>query len=260
MSETQFVTAEDGVRLAFDISGDGPALILLHGAGEGHTRRIWHKLGYVDRLKEQFTVITMDARGHGESDQPENSEAYSIDRMCQDILDVADAAGVDKFIIWGFSYGGNIGRFLAARSERVRKFVMIGIPMGLAASGEFRQFINNFKAKWDPILQAQQAGSLDLDSLDQEDREDLEEVKMAVFVAWITAMLSWGSIDPADLLCPTLWMSGTENPGTMASMREHQAKLEDSLVETKTFEGLNHQQELSEIDVVFPSMLAFALD
>jgi pimeloyl-ACP methyl ester carboxylesterase len=53
---TKFATAEDGTRIAYDVTGQGPALMLLHGAGK--TRRDWHKVGYVDRLKDDFTVIT----------------------------------------------------------------------------------------------------------------------------------------------------------------------------------------------------------
>jgi len=39
--------------------------MLLHGAGK--TRRDWHRLGYVERTKEDFTVITVDIRGNGEA-------------------------------------------------------------------------------------------------------------------------------------------------------------------------------------------------
>ena len=126
--KTKFVTAEDGVRLAYDVSGSGPAILLLHGAGGAHTRQSWHKAGYVKRFQGEFTVVTMDIRGHGESDQPESAPAYAIETMCADILAVMDAVRIERFILWGFSYGGNIGRYLASKSRRVSKFVMISIP------------------------------------------------------------------------------------------------------------------------------------
>ena len=62
---TLFATSPDSTRLAFDVTGDGPPLLLLHGGGG--SRLEWHAAGYVDRLREEFTVISMDLRGHGES-------------------------------------------------------------------------------------------------------------------------------------------------------------------------------------------------
>ena len=254
---TKFVKTQDGIRLAYDVTGSGPALVLLHGAGEGHTRQSWHEAGYVDRLKDSYTVITIDARGHGESDRPERADAYTIGKMCSDILTVATDAGFEEFSLWGFSFGGNIGRYLASQSKRVSKFVMVGIPFGLAASGDFLEFIHTFRAKWDPILQAQRDGTLDLDQLEIEDREDLEEVEMGVFVAWLTAMLDWGNNEPADLLCPTLWLSGTENKSTIDSMAHYDAQLSGTQVQVAKVDGLNHQQEFFEIDTVFPILSAF---
>ena len=54
---TMFASSNDGARIAHDVTGSGPALVLLHGAGK--TRRDWHKAGYVDRLKDDYTVITV---------------------------------------------------------------------------------------------------------------------------------------------------------------------------------------------------------
>src|SRR5262249_24479766 len=60
-SPTRFVTSKDGTRIAYDVTGAGPALILLHGGGGN--RRDWHEAGYVVRLSSAFTVIAIDQRG-----------------------------------------------------------------------------------------------------------------------------------------------------------------------------------------------------
>ena len=65
--KTHFVTSKDGTRIAYDVAGSGPAVILLHGGGQN--RQAWHGTGYVDRLAKEFTVITIDIRGNGESDK-----------------------------------------------------------------------------------------------------------------------------------------------------------------------------------------------
>ncbi len=97
--KTQHITSLDNVRIAYDQNGAGPAIILLHGGGSD--RQVWHNTGYVERLQENFKVITLDLRGHGESDLPTDPADYSINKMGQDILTVADACGaIAIFLLW----------------------------------------------------------------------------------------------------------------------------------------------------------------
>ena len=71
-SNTLYVQSPDGTQIAFDVTGHGPTIILLHGGGG--SRQDWHEIGYVNDTKDSFRIIAMDIRGHGESDKP-------IDRM-----------------------------------------------------------------------------------------------------------------------------------------------------------------------------------
>jgi pimeloyl-ACP methyl ester carboxylesterase len=254
---TSSIRSSDNTRIVFDKIGQGPAILLLHGGSGGQTRRSWHQAGYVDRLKIDFTVITMDIRGHGQSDKPTEPDFYTIDKLCQDVLAVADACQVEQFVLWGFSYGGNIGRYLASRSNRVTKLIIIGIPFGPAASGDFRQFILEFKAHWTPLVEAYLHESLDFASLSSEDQEIWQQLDVPVTLAWLKAMLEWGQNDPSNLRCPTLWLAGTENTGTIASMKAYENMLKDTNMRTFVVEGLNHPQEFEEIALVFPTMLAF---
>ena len=86
---SEFITTSEGVRIAYDLSGKGPALMLLHGAGK--TRRDWHKVGYVSRLKEDFQVITVDIRGSGDSDILTRTSDFSIEKITNDLVQVAEA-------------------------------------------------------------------------------------------------------------------------------------------------------------------------
>jgi pimeloyl-ACP methyl ester carboxylesterase len=101
------VVSRDGTRIAYDTTGSGPVVILLHGGGRN--RLAWHDAGYVSRLASEFTVVTVDLRGNGSSDKPTTTEAYAIERLREDILAVADAVGARRFTLWGFSYGANVG-------------------------------------------------------------------------------------------------------------------------------------------------------
>jgi len=62
-------------------------------------RQEWHAAGYVRRLQDNFIVIPVNLRGHGESGLPTDPADYTTDKMGQDILAVADACGVERFII-----------------------------------------------------------------------------------------------------------------------------------------------------------------
>ena len=72
------IKTNDGIRLVYDVVGEGETIMLLHGGGGGQSRQSWHKAGYVERLKANYKVITMDIRGHGKSDKPTDPSAYTI--------------------------------------------------------------------------------------------------------------------------------------------------------------------------------------
>ncbi|MDP1614990.1 MAG: alpha/beta hydrolase [Methylococcales bacterium] len=252
---TSFVTSPDGYRIAYDVSGNGSTIVLLHGGG--HTRQNWHDVGYVNYLKRNFKVITIDIRGNGESDKPTDMASYSTTKHCEDILAVVNACNIESFTICGFSYGGNIGRYLAAQSSRVAKFIMIGIPFGLGASGKFRQFIINFQNHWSPIVQALSNGTLDSKSLSMEDQDSLQNDNILLGLAWLSAILDWKSIEPKDLLCPTLWLVGSKNETALTSVEEYRTVLDVTKVRIQVVEGLNHEQEFTEIDKVVPFISSF---
>jgi pimeloyl-ACP methyl ester carboxylesterase len=254
---TSFAVSLDGTRIAYDVTGEGLPIVLLHGGG--HTRQNWHEMGYVKRLKDDFKVIAIDIRGNGESDKPTDPTYYTTDKMCQDILAVADACNVEQFTIWGFSYGGNIGRYLAAQSNRVEKIIIVGIPFGLGASGEFRQSIKEFRDHWRPIVQAQSEGTLDISSLSTKDQERLQKTNVPLDLAWLSAMLDWGAIKPTDISCRALWLIGSENESAMASTREYENELKISKVQVEVIPGLDHLGEFTEIDQSLPLMVAFTV-
>jgi pimeloyl-ACP methyl ester carboxylesterase len=186
---------------------------------------------------------------------------YTTDKMGQDILAVADACNVDRFILCGFSFGGNLGRYLAARSDRVSKMVMLGNRLS-GSSDEHRQYISDFRARWAPVVEDARGGTFDLKSLSQQDQKELQGLNFPAetlpsMLAWSTAMLDWGTVTPADLRCPTLWMIGTENNKALESYREYETEIPGSKVQVRMLEGMNHEQEFTEIDKVLPVILKF---
>src|SRR5262245_36484457 len=65
-------TSKDGTRIAYDMAGTGPFLMALHGGG--YSARSWADRGFVDKLKERFTMITPDQRGIADSGKPTTLE------------------------------------------------------------------------------------------------------------------------------------------------------------------------------------------
>jgi pimeloyl-ACP methyl ester carboxylesterase len=220
-ARTLFAASTDGTRIAYDVTGSGPVVILLHGGGSN--RRSWHEAGYVTRLAKEFTVVTMDIRGNGQSDNPPTAAAFAPTRLNQDVLAVANAVKAERFAIWGFSYGANVGRYLAAVSDRVRGMVYIGIPFGPAAGGIFR----------DRIL------------------------GMPNRPPWLAAMLDYPPVEPSQMRSATLWVVGTANEGAYSSAKAYQPRLSGSKVTLAVFDGLTHQQEFTSIDQVFAKEVEF---
>jgi pimeloyl-ACP methyl ester carboxylesterase len=114
-----------GVRISYDVAGEGRPLMLLHGWC--CDRSWWIEPGYVEQLGSDYRLVNVDIRGHGASDKPHEAAAYTSDALTGDVFAVADAEGLGRFSIWGQSYGGWIAWMAAAASpERVPAIVASG--------------------------------------------------------------------------------------------------------------------------------------
>jgi pimeloyl-ACP methyl ester carboxylesterase len=117
--------SNDGVTIRYDVVGAGLPLILLHGWV--CDRSWWISSGYTDELQRDYRVVNVDLRGHGESDKPHDPSDYRSDVVMTDVLAVTEAEGIDRFAIWGLSYGGWIGWKTAHTSpERVSALITSG--------------------------------------------------------------------------------------------------------------------------------------
>jgi 3-oxoadipate enol-lactonase len=125
------VTMDDGVALEVTDAGSGPALVLVHGFGGAKEDFADH----IEVLAERYRVITLDHRGHGESDGPTELDAYSLDRMAADVLGVADALGIDGFLLLGHSMGGMVARrVVLAHPARIDALVLMDTSPGPIAN------------------------------------------------------------------------------------------------------------------------------
>lgn len=111
--------AVNGVNLAVDVRGHGPALLLIHGYPLDHT--IWeHQLGHL----EGWLRIAPDLRGMGQSDAPDLG--YSMATYAEDLLALLTALGVEKVVLCGLSMGGYVAFEIIRRArDRVRGLVLM---------------------------------------------------------------------------------------------------------------------------------------
>jgi 3-oxoadipate enol-lactonase len=124
---TMRVTMDDGVALEVTETGSGPALLLVHGFGGAKEDFADH----LDALAARHRVVTFDHRGHGESDDPPDVAAYSLDRMAADVLGVADALGIGDFRLLGHSMGGMVARrVVLAHPARIDALVLMDTSPG----------------------------------------------------------------------------------------------------------------------------------
>ncbi len=90
----------DGLQIAFSRSGEGPALVLVHGAlSDG---RVWQ--GQVDDLSEEFTVVAWDAPGCGQSADP--PESFRMPEYADCLVGLVEALELEKPHVLGHSFGG----------------------------------------------------------------------------------------------------------------------------------------------------------
>lgn len=110
------VVSRDGTPIAYERSGEGPPLILVHGTTAD--RLTWELV--LPDLQKHFTVYAMDRRGRGESG---GGSAYDIEREFEDVVAVIDSIGGTVCLL-GHSYGAICALEGALRSGRVRGLVL----------------------------------------------------------------------------------------------------------------------------------------
>jgi pimeloyl-ACP methyl ester carboxylesterase len=250
---TRFATSADGTCIAYDMCGGGAPLILLHG-GYIQNRRSWHEAGYVESLASDFRVISIDLRGHGESDAPTDPAQYTMGKLVADVLAVADACAASRFLVWGFSLGGTIALHLAARSPRPQAIVVAGSFFGKLLDDEHVKQVTEGVEK---TAIAKEQGQLDALALPPTERWFADRANLRVVLALTAAGPDWPPIEPPDLQCPAYVFAGSRNAAATAALTARRAALEAAGVRVQIFEGLDHMQEFTDGEVVFPQVKSF---
>jgi pimeloyl-ACP methyl ester carboxylesterase len=117
----------NGSKIHYEVHGSGPPLILTHGYSS--TSAMWQ--GQIEALSKRHKLILWDMRGHGQSDYPDDTAAYSEALTVGDIAALLDEVGAAKAIVGGLSLGGYMSlAFYRAHPERVSALLIIDTGPG----------------------------------------------------------------------------------------------------------------------------------
>jgi pimeloyl-ACP methyl ester carboxylesterase len=237
----------EGLRLHYRNEGAGPPLLIQHGFTD--SAETWYELGYVDALKRDYRLILLDARGHGNSDKPHDSNAYSWAIMAGDVVAVLDAEGLPSAHFLGYSMGAVIGFALAKYApERVTSLMLGGSApyQGDRASQEARverlRQLGPLSGWGQPVSASIEARALANDT-------------DALIAAAQGVNKSWGIDDvPPTMHMPCLLFVGEDDPSLVA-VKACSAEMPNATL--VTFPGLNHAATFLRPELVLAEVRRF---
>lgn len=116
-------TSTDGTQIAYQKTGEGPPLLLVHGTGRDHA--FWQRS--LTGLVGGMTVYSIDRRGRGGSG---DAVRYALDREVEDVIAVIEAANQPVYLL-GHSFGAIVALETALRIDRLRSLILYEPPLSV---------------------------------------------------------------------------------------------------------------------------------
>lgn len=272
-------TAElhDGCTIDVDVSGAGPAVLLpinptpVEGP-QADAMRAWGAdpaLGrtLINGLRGAFRVVAFDFEGHVLAEPKPDS--LTPDNIASDALAVADAAEVDRFAWYGYSWLALSGLQVALRTDRVSALAMGGFP---PLAGPYDDMLAVTQATYDMAADATPVSDTDWSAAaaagDEQDWSSVEvtmsEPQARQFVTLYRALQDFDDrTAQARLTCPRLCFAGSDDEIAYddrwggvtvrigAPLLEHRTELEHLGWDVRVLDGLDHFQAMQS-DHVLP--------
>lgn len=251
------------IEVSFRIEGSGPPLYLVHGIGARKTT--WDTL--IAGLRDRFTCVSYDLRGHGDSPAP--PPPYALDQLVVDLEALRARLGHERIHIAGHSLGGMIGpAYARAHPDRCLSIALLSTAAGrsdedlakLRAVGEalenngIAETLPTFVDRWftDAFIAASPEA---IESRLKQVVDTPAEVFMSVF--WIyatTEMAPWLH----EVACPCLVLTGELDGGCNPRLNRfmHQTLPDSRLV---ILDGCKHALLLEASNRVLPHLREFLL-
>jgi pimeloyl-ACP methyl ester carboxylesterase len=236
-----------GIRTHYQVEGSGQALIVQHGFTDSLTS--WYDLGYVDPLKRDYLLILIDARGHGQSDKPHDTAAYTMEHRVSDIVSVMNELRVSRAHYFGYSMGGWIAFGMAKYApDRLNSLIVGG------ANAAPRRRAPH------PLLEPEAMGKGAAAIPDYWDAPLSPALRERLLKNDMEAIRASRVDDPGyeDILptiaVPCLMLAGDADP-IYPIVKEHTARIPNAKL--VTIPGLNHAGTLFRCDLMVPHMTQF---
>jgi pimeloyl-ACP methyl ester carboxylesterase len=249
----------DGTPIAFERSGHGPPLILIHGAVTD--RRRWGALAPL--LEPHFTVCAVDRRGRGDSgDGPD----YAFELEIADVIAVANALGGDVNI-YGHSSGATFALMAAPQIENLHRLVLYE-----PALGDILRVPTRFIDQLQHMLDAGEDEDVIVTFLREGPKMPQHEIDhLRTLPQWKARVATAPTVprelraagefrfDPASLqqfTAPTLFLLGSDSPETIKQGTEiARAALPAS--DLRMLPGQQHLADVTAPDLIARELIAF---
>jgi pimeloyl-ACP methyl ester carboxylesterase len=123
------INSKDGTSIAYERSGRGSPLVLVHGTAADHTR--WQPV--IPLFEKRFTVYALDRRGRGASG---DAEPYAIELEFEDVAVFCDSIS-EPVNLLGHSYGAICAMEAAARSQNICRLILYEPPIVTGTSSAY---------------------------------------------------------------------------------------------------------------------------
>ena len=252
------ITSPDGTTVSCEVSGRGPALVLVHGSFSDHHTN-WEFVA--PALRQRFTLYAVARRGRGGTDA---TTGHTIEDEARDVATLLEAIGEPAFLL-GHSYGGHcvLGAALLAPG-RVRRLVLYEPPAPGLVSNGVRARLEQFAARgdWDEFAvtffrDTLRVPAAELDALRPTDLwppivgdapASLQDVRALGHLR--VEPERWRSLD-----IPVLLQIGSESPPELYMTAALAAALPDS--RTDVLAGQAHEGMTTAPDLYVDSLLRF---
>jgi pimeloyl-ACP methyl ester carboxylesterase len=262
-NQTQFITTEGG-QIAFeDTGGNGPAILAIPGMGD-----LRSEYRYLRPALQQagYRVITMDARGYGETSATWND--YSARAVGRDAVAVLKHLGAGPATIMGNSFAAGSALWAAQDApEQVNGVVLLGpivrdleptfvqkLSLKIGFAGPWR--VGFWTMYWDTLFPTKKPA--DHAQVKAAITENLREPgRMDALIA----MLGLSKADTAAILdqtkVPALIVMGTRDPDFTDAVEESRMLAGKLNAETLIVDGAGHYPHTEMPDLVSPRILSF---
>jgi pimeloyl-ACP methyl ester carboxylesterase len=254
------VTTPDGVRIACEVSGEGPPLVLVHGA----TSARWSFDAVRPHLERRFTVIAIDRRGRGDST---DGNEYGLTHECDDVAAVVRDAGPGALLL-GHSYGGLVAAGSALQLELPRLALYEpAVGRGLTNAETIERWERLIEAdERDTVLREflREIAGYDEAAIDEQARLPVWELRREIVPtlprelrAALAHRFDAEALGTLDM--PVLMLVGAESPDwAVRSVAAHAEAIPDA--ETRTLKGQGHSANTTAPDLLAAELERFFLD